>query len=95
MAAAVVVVVAITTNESEDIEVSLSVNRLQKPVANLEIQEDDDFDRNRQQQRRRYEDPPHIKLRKQVLGLAESVCLCDLVLRDTIKLILRLASEDH
>ena len=34
--------------------------------------DDDDLDRN--SQRRRYEEPLHVKVRKQLLGIAESVC---------------------
>ena len=33
--------------------------------------DDDDFDR--RQQRRRYEEPLHVKLRKQILSIAENV----------------------
>ena len=33
--------------------------------------EDDEYDR--RPQRRRYEEPPHVKVRKQLLGIAESV----------------------
>lgn len=34
--------------------------------------EDDEYDR--RPQRRRYEEPLHLKLRKQLLSVAESVC---------------------
>lgn len=38
---------------------------------NLGATDDDDFDR--RQQRRRYEEPLHVKLRKQILSIAENV----------------------
>lgn len=65
--------VAITTNGSEDIKVKFpNLQLLMRRLSLIRSLEDDDFDRNRTQ-RRRYEDLPHVKLRKQLLGLAESV----------------------
>lgn len=32
-------------------------------------------DHDRRSQRRRYEEPPHLKLRRQMLAIAESVCV--------------------
>lgn len=32
-------------------------------------------DHDRRSQRRRYEEPPHLKLRRQMLAIAESVCM--------------------
>ena len=39
--------------------------------ANSHLQDDDDYDR--RPQRRRYEEPLHLKMRKQLLVIAESV----------------------
>ena len=44
---------------------------LQMRNTNLVATDDDDFDR--RQQRRRYEEPLHVKLRKQILSIAENV----------------------
>lgn len=58
-----------TVIASGDIEVGyLSIGLLHELTPGLD---DEEFDR--RPQRRRYEEPLHIKMRKQLLGIAESV----------------------
>lgn len=62
---------AITTTARGAIEVRLS-NPWHLPRADPCPADDDEHDR--RPQRRRYEEPLHLKVRKQLLGVAESVC---------------------
>ena len=64
------VVGTITTTGNGDIEVRCVLCGA-RPQADSAIVEDDDFDR--RPQRRRYEEPAHIRVRKQLLSIAESV----------------------
>lgn len=71
----VVAVAGTTTIESEDTEVSSLRPELFAPTIRADIQclyEDDDRDDHRPQ-RRRYEEPLAVKVRKQMLTIAESV----------------------
>ena len=64
------VVVVITTIEKEDIEVFSIPQCLDCRKADNSSAEEDDYDR--RPQRRRYEEPLSVRVRKQLLGIAES-----------------------
>lgn len=64
----------ITTIESAVIEVSRHGPAVRPSRITDEDLEDDDYDR--RPQRRRYEEPLAVKVRKQLLSIAESVRIC-------------------
>ena len=63
-----------TTTESVATGVDLNTLRHSRYTADMRILIDDD-DYDRRPQRRRYEEPAHVKVRKLLLGIAESVRL--------------------
>lgn len=70
-----VVIVEDTTIVNEDLEVCKTCS-FSEDVADLGLVEDDEFER--RPSRRPYQEPTHLRIRKMLLAVAESVCLSTL-----------------